>query len=268
MTQYDLFQADAFTDEVFKGNPAAVMPLEAWLPDETLQAIAIENNLAETAYVIRRGEGRYDLRWFTPGAEVDLCGHATLATAHILCTELGEQHEEITFSTRSGDLIVSREGGSYVMNFPAYLNREEAIDQIDLIEQATGVRPLEVWSDAFLLAVLPDAQTVRSVTPNIFRIQQIRHHAHDGCLLVTAPGDEGFDFVSRFFAPGVGIPEDPVTGSAHCMTAPYWAEKLGKAELSAFQASPRGGKVQCTVQGDRVILRGQAVTYLRGRISF
>ncbi|WP_306252898.1 PhzF family phenazine biosynthesis protein [Parvularcula sp. IMCC14364] len=268
MTEYDIYQADAFADEVFKGNPAAVVPLQEWLPDETLQAIAIENNLSETAYVIDRGQGKYDLRWFTPGAEVDLCGHATLATAHILCTELGATASTLKFATRSGELVVSRDGQVFMMDFPAYLNRQEATDQIDLIEQAIGVWPLEVWSDAFLLAILPDAGTVRELQPDIFRIEQLRHHAHDGCLLVTAPGDDGFDFVSRFFAPGVGILEDPVTGSAHCMTAPYWAEKLGMSDLSAFQASPRGGKVQCLVKGDRVILRGQAVTYLRGRISF
>ena len=243
MAEYELYQADAFTSEVFKGNPAAVMPLEDWLPDETLQAIAVENNLAETAYVIKRGAGHYDLRWFTPGAEVDLCGHATLATAHILYTELGEESDAIHFETRSGELIVRREGPGYVMDFPAYQNHENASHLAAQIEEAIGAKPVEVLSDAFLLAIFDDPKVVREMEPNHFRIMGLSHHAHDGCILVTAPGDGHYDFISRFFAPSIGIPEDPVTGSAHCMTSVYWGNKLGKHELSAYQASPRGGEV-------------------------
>ncbi len=267
MADYDLYQADAFTSVLFKGNPAAIMPLEEWLPDNILQAIAIENNLAETAYVIARGGGHYDLRWFTPGAEVDLCGHATLATAHILYTERGETAEEITFNTRSGDLTIKRDGDYYVMNFPAYTDHVPAEQQIDLVEEALGARPKEVISGAFLLAVFEDPQIVRAMKPDQLKISQLRQPGHDGCVLVTAPGDQGYDFISRFFAPAHGIPEDPVTGSAHCMTTPYWAEKLGKYDFRAYQESPRGGEVLCTLKQDRVILKGKAVTYLRGRIS-
>ncbi len=268
MTDYQLFQADAFTNEVFKGNPAAVMPLEAWLPDEVLQKIAIENNLAETAYVIKRRAGEYDLRWFTRGKEVELCGHATLAPAHILYTELDEENDRIKFKTRSGDLFVSREAAGYVMDFPAYNNHQQVENLHDEIEAAVGHRPKEVWSDAFLMAVFEDAQSVRNIQPNHFAISNLPHHGHDGCVLITAPGDGKYDFVSRFFAPEIDIPEDPVTGSAHCMTSVYWAKKLVKNQLLAFQASPRGGEVHCTVEDDRIVLRGQAVTYLRGRISF
>ena len=268
MVEYEIYQADAFASEVFRGNPAAVVPLQEWLPDATLQAIALENNLSETAYVIRTGEGRYDLRWFTPGAEVELCGHATLATAHILYTELGESASRLFFETRSGQLDVTREDNSYVMDFPAYLDHAPAPQFRQAVTEALGAEPVELVEGAFLLAVFETAETVRNMAPDMSLISKLRPAKdHQGCLLVTAPGDQGYDFVSRFFAPGLGIPEDPVTGSAHCMTAPCWAAKTGQPELRAWQASPRGGEVNCRVEGDRVFLKGQAVTYLRGRIS-
>jgi len=270
MAEYDLYQVDAFTDKVFAGNPAGVMPLTEWLSDETLQAIAMENNLAETAYMISKGNGQYDLRWFTPGAEVPLCGHATLATAHILYTELGETAETITFDTMSGPLMVSRQENGYAMDFPADEATPLKTVPSFLIE-ALGDDPAEILAGQYILVVYEDAETVRGLKPNMLLLDKVRtergHGAAENCVCVTAPGDQGFDFISRFFAPGVGINEDPVTGSAHCLTAPYWAGKLGKSELKAFQASPRGGAVNCQVAGDRVILSGDAVTYLRGRIS-
>ncbi|MGV6800547.1 MAG: PhzF family phenazine biosynthesis protein [bacterium] len=265
---YDLYQVDAFTNEVFRGNQAAVMPLMRWLDDDVMLAIAQENNVAETAFVIPKGEGKYDLRWFTPGREVKLCGHATLATAHILYTELQEKADKITFDTLSGPLRVTRMDDLYEMEFPAYNQPIDANALRPDIEAAAGSIPRQILSDAFLMAVFEDAQTVREMTVDQAKIMALPHHGHKGCLLVTAPGDQGYDFISRFFAIGVGIPEDPVTGAAHCMLAPYWAVSLGKNSLKAFQASPRGGQVQCTVKEDRVILRGHAVTYLRGQITF
>ena len=267
MSEFEIYQADAFASKLFTGNPAAVVPLKEWLPDDALLAIAQENNLAETAYLIKRGEGEYDLRWFTPGLEVDLCGHATLASAHIAYTEWGEKVDTISFDTRSGTLKVSKKNEGYELDLPAYANHENAFEFSAQIEAAVGAKPSVVLSDAFLLAVFDDPKTVRAMEPNMLKVLEIPHHAHNGCILVTAPGDEGYDFISRLFAPGVGIPEDPVTGSAHCMTAVYWAERLGKNELRAFQASPRGGEVLCSVKGDRVFLQGNAVTYLRGRIN-
>lgn len=275
MAEYDFYQVDAFTDKVFAGNPAGVMPLTEWLPDETLQAIAMENNLAETAYMISKGRGQYDLRWFTPGAEVPLCGHATLATAHVLYTELGETAQTITFDTMSGPLMVSRQGEGYAMDFPADEARPIKAVPSFLIE-ALGDDPAEILAGQYILVVYDDAETVRGLNPNMLLLDKVQtdrgHSTSENCVCVTAPGDRkegdgGFDFISRFFAPGIGISEDPVTGSAHCLTAPYWAARLGRTELKAFQASPRGGIVQCRVEGDRVILSGDAVTYLRGRIS-
>lgn len=267
MAEFDIFQVDAFADNVFTGNPAAVVPLTRWLPDEVLQNIAQENNLAETAFVIPRGAGAYDLRWFTPVCEVTLCGHATLATAHTLYTEFGEEADNLTFDTLSGSLHVARRGDSYQMDFPAY-GRQPVPGRREEVSEATGLPVEEVYTDAFLLAVVEDTDALRALVPSQSAIEALVHEAHNGCVLITAPGEGGIDFISRFFAPGVGIPEDPVTGSAHCMLAPYWADRLGKNDLAGVQASPRGGRVACRVDGDRVYLTGRAVTYLRGRISF
>ena len=269
MTSYDLYQVDAFAAKLFTGNPAAVMPLQEWLPDEILLNIAKENNLAETAYVIAKGNGQYKLRWFTPGTEVDLCGHATLATSHILYTQMGETSKTITYETRSGPLRVERRGQGYGMDFPAYSPGIEADEYLDQITTACGRKPVSIRKGDFLLAIYDDPEIIREMKPNKTLIEQIGNSegGHQGCLLVTAPGDKGYDFISRFFAPGVGIPEDPVTGSAHCMLAPFWAERLGKTELTAFQASPRGGDVLCRLDGNRVHLEGRAVTYLRGTIE-
>ena len=269
MTTHDLYQVDAFADRLFAGNPAGVMVLDAFLPDGTLQAIAQENNLAETAYAVRTGAGRYDLRWFTPGTEVPLCGHATLATAHVLWTELEEGAEALAFQTLSGTLTVARaEGGdAYVMDFPA--DPPEPIGAPDGLTEALGVRPDAVLAGQYLLAVLEDEVSLRALTPNLLALAEVRSPREGlaaSCVCVAAPGDET-DFVSRFFGPTVGITEDPVTGSAHCMLTPYWAVRLGKTTLSAYQASARGGHVGCELVGDRVRLTGRAVTYLRGRVA-
>lgn len=254
------FQIDAFTDQCFSGNPAAVMPLEAWLKDEVLQQIACENNLSETAFFRNRSElGQYDLRWFTPGAEVDLCGHATLATAHCLWHELQETAETLTFHTRSGRLLVSRTDSGYEMDFPAQppVPVSPTPDPISLI----GVAGTVVGRAADLLIRVEHEATVAALRPNMGAIAAIPYRG----LIVTAPADDGdTDFASRFFAPQVGVPEDPVTGSAHCCLGPYWAEELGKSHLVARQIGPRGGKLRVHCHGERVTLIGQAVTVIRG----
>ena len=267
MTQHTLYQVDAFADRVFAGNPAAVMILDDFLPDETLQAIAAENNLAETAYAVRRGDGAYDLRWFTPSTEVPLCGHATLATAHVLWTEEGEAADTLAFETLSGTLTVARDADAYVLDFPADPPVEVAAPAG--LSEALGTAPETVLAGQYLLAVLPDEASLRALEPNLLALEALRaprgRGAAEDCVCVTAPG-EAHDFVSRLFGPTVGITEDPVTGSAHCMLAPYWAARLGKTQLSAFQASARGGVVGCELAGDRVLLRGTGVTYLKGLV--
>lgn len=267
MASFDIFQVDAFAETLFRGNPAAVVVLDKWLPDETMLSIALENNLAETAFVIRVRTGHYQLRWFTPGIEVPLCGHATLATSHVLYTELGETAEEISYETLSGILRVSRAEGYYVLDLPASDAYVPAPHFSASLTAALGATPSDIVDGTFLLAVFAEAATVRNMTPDMTQVLQLKPaNDHQGCVLVTAPGDEGYDFVSRLFAPGIGIPEDPVTGAAHCMISPYWAAKHGGTNFKAWQASPRGGEVLCTLSGKRVILKGKAVTYLRGQI--
>ena len=254
------YQVDAFATRAFEGNPAAVCPLEKWLDDDLLQAIAEENNLSETAFFVPSAKG-FSLRWFTPFKEVDLCGHATLATAHIIYESLGFTGTVITFETRSGDLFVKKQGSVLQMDFPAY--KLTACEIPETLVQGLGVRPIEVLADDDYLAVFDSEATVRAITPN---------HALLGLLdlrgvIVTAPGAD-VDFVSRFFAPKIGIPEDPVTGAAHCKLAPYWAGKLGKNTLSARQVSKRGGNLACEVRTDRVVLSGSAVTFMEAEIAF
>lgn len=269
MTDHRLYQVDAFTDRLFAGNPAAVMVLDAFMPDDLLAAIARENNLSETAFAVRTGEGAYDLRWFTPGCEVPLCGHATLATAHVLWTDLGERSETLRFATLSGPLMVTRADDAYVMDFPA--STLVPIDAPDGLADALGVVPEAVFASTYLMAVLPDEASVRALDPDMAKLAKVRtplagDKTDASCVCVTAPGEDA-DFVSRFFGPTVGIAEDPVTGSAHCMMTPYWAERLGKPTLAAYQASARGGHVGCVLDGDRVRLTGRAVTFSRGTVS-
>ncbi len=252
------FQVDAFATRVFAGNPAAVCPLEAWLDDETLQAIAQENNLSETAFFVPAGEG-FHLRWFTPVAEVDLCGHATLASAHVIFEHLGYRGRMIEFQTRSGTLKVEREGGLLAMDFPA-LPPQPCAPPAALVE-GLGRQPVEVLAASDYLVLFESEAVVRSLSPDFGKLAGLDLRG----VCVTAPGETA-DFVSRFFAPALGVPEDPVTGSAHCELAPYWSSKLGKSTLMAKQVSKSGGEIECRVRGDRVVLLGSAVTFMEGEI--
>ncbi len=260
MTTYSIYQADAFTGELFGGNPAAVCPLPEWLPDATMQQIAAENNLAETAFFVPRGH-EYELRWFTPELEIDLCGHATLATAHVIFSHLGYQADVVNFHTvKAGKLTVSRKDDLYTLDFPSRIPEPATVPE-GLLEALGGPRPAEVLRSRDYLVVYGSEREVAELQPDFTALARI-----DGIgIIVTAPGDQ-CDFVSRFFAPGAGIPEDPVTGSAHCNLIPYWAQKLGKADLHAFQVSQRRGELWCSLQGDRVLMSGKAVTYLKGEI--
>lgn len=251
-----IFQVDAFTQEVFRGNPAAVCPLPAWLPDATLQAIAAENNLAETAFFVPQGAD-FHLRWFTPVLEIDLCGHATLAAAHVLFTELGYAGAQIAFHTRSGILTVQRAGNRYVMDFPA--RPPVACGAPEALVQALGQVPRYVGRSRDYLALLESEAAVRNIRPDLAAVARLDAIG----LIVTAPG-ESVDFVSRFFAPQAGVPEDPVTGSAHSTLVPFWAARLGRDDLHARQISARGGDLYCQLVGDRVHMAGDAVTFLRG----
>jgi PhzF family phenazine biosynthesis protein len=254
-----IYQVDAFTSRLFTGNPAAVVLLDEWLPDETLAAIAAENNLAETAYVIPRGDAM-PLRWFTPAVEVDLCGHATLATAHVLFKYAFPDAPRLTFSTRSGDLAVTREGEELSLDFPA--RPGNSIDVSDALTAALGRRPLEAYRARDLLAVFDSESDIREIRPDFAAIGALDTFA----VIVSARG-ESVDYVYRFFAPRHGVDEDPVTGSANCTLVPYWAKRLGKAELTARQLSSRGGELRCTLKGERVLIAGRTVEYLRGEIT-
>ena len=253
-----IFHIDAFASRHFAGNPAAVMPLEGFLPDATLQSIAAENNLAETAFLVPDG-GDYRLRWFTPTVEVPLCGHATLASAAVVMERLEPRRSRVVFHSASGPLPVHRAGANYVMDFPARVS--ERVPAPSGLAEALGAVPIEVYANAFNYLVLVDsAQALRALAPDMANVVRVDR---DG-VIVTATGDQGYDFVSRYFAPAKGVPEDPVTGSAHCMLAPYWAKKLGKTQFRAFQASQRGGEIICRLVGDRVELEGCCVFYMEG----
>jgi PhzF family phenazine biosynthesis protein len=258
-------QVDAFTDHVFGGNPAAVCILAAPREARWMQDVALEMNLSETAFLVRREDGSYDLRWFTPAVEVDLCGHATLASAHVLWEEgrLGRD-ETARFHTKSGLLLAVRRGERIELDFPA--KREESIAPPDGLLDALGIAVARyVGKNKFdYLVEVESEATVRGLKPDDRALAQLPVRG----VMVTSRADEGpYDFVSRFFAPGSGIAEDPVTGSAHCCLAPYWQERLGKAEMVAYQASPRGGVVHVRVTGERVMLGGQAVTVMRGELA-
>lgn len=258
--ELDIYQVDAFANEAFSGNPAAVIPLYEWLSDDLMQKIAEENNLSETAFFVKKGE-YFDLRWFTPESEVDLCGHATLASAYVIYNYLEYDDPAVVFETRSGRLFVDREGESYSMDFPAWTVRE--IQVTERVSKALGVRPAELYmGERDMMAVFENENDVRTMAPDFRLVSQL-----DGmCMICTAPGLD-YDFVSRTFVPEQGIPEDPVTGSAHCTLVPFWAARLGKAQLNAYQASRRGGILKCQNLGDRVKIAGSAVTYMRGTIE-
>jgi PhzF family phenazine biosynthesis protein len=254
-----IVQVDAFTSQVFRGNPAAVCPLESWLDDATLQSIAAENNLPETAFLVG-GKGDYQIRWMTPRQEVDLCGHATLASAFVLFAEAEKERDEVVFRSRSGELKVRREGDLLTLDFPS--RPPQPMTASEELLEGLGRAPREVWAARDYLAVFETEDEVRGLTPDFERLARVDRFA----IIVTAPGAR-VDFVSRFFAPRAGIPEDPVTGSAHCTLVPFWSRRLGKKRLHALQVSARGGELFCEDRGERVAISGRAVRYLVGTIE-
>lgn len=262
--EFPFAQIDAFATKPFEGNPAAVLPLQDWLPDATLRAIAAENNLSETAFVVRRDDGvaDYHLRWFTPTVEVEMCGHATLATGHYILSR-DPSLSRVRFSTvHVGVLEVARDGDRYSLSLPAWqMAPHQASGDIAVIIGAPGARMYRSTNAAedVVIALLPDAAAVRALRPDFAALRDVM-----ALVIATAPGDAGFDIVSRVFVSGYGIDEDPVTGAAHAALTPFWAERLGRDRLSAFQASRRGGALDCRLAGDRVILGGSCVTVIEG----
>lgn len=260
-----IFQVDAFTSRAFRGNPAAVMPLPRFLDDARLQDVARENNLSETAFLVRDG-GAWRLRWFTPAVEVPLCGHATLASAWVVAERLDRGAARAEFRTASGVLTVERRGDAFVMDFPARtVTRAE--NAPPSLAAALGAEPVEVHHDGTNLLVLLDgARAVRALSPDMKALAALKDAPPKGAfgVIVTAAGDDGYDCVSRYFAPAKGIDEDPVTGSAHCGLAPFWGARLAKTEVRAYQASARGGEVVCRVKGQRVELEGRCAFYMEG----
>jgi len=254
-----LYQIDAFASKVFAGNPAAVCPLGGWLEHGLMQAVAQENNLSETAFFVPLDQG-YHIRWFTPAAEVDLCGHATLASAYVVFTYMDPSRTRVTFQSRSGPLTVSREGDLLAMDFPA--QPPAPCDAQPALVEALGIDPAEVLRCEDYFVVLPSEKDVRSVDPDMGLLKKVDLRG----VIITAKGEES-DFVSRFFAPKYGVNEDPVTGSAHCALIPYWSEKLGKKDLLARQVSRRGGELFCKDKGDRVVIAGRTVAFMEGTIS-
>lgn len=258
MNRYPLFQIDAFADRPFTGNPAAVMPLQQWLPDELMQAIAAENNLSETAFFVPEGEG-FHIRWFMPVGELDLCGHATLASAFVILTELQPGRNRVDFASMSGPLTVTQEGDRFCLDFP--LREPNPVPCPPGLEEALGAEVKAAWLTRDLFALLEDEAAVRELKPDLEALSRMAPSS----FVVTAPGQD-CDFVSRCFAPREGIPEDPVTGSTHCVLIPYWAERLGKQTLFARQLSKRGGEVFCEKRGDRVKIAGKAVKVIEGSL--
>jgi PhzF family phenazine biosynthesis protein len=254
-----IFQVDAFTARSFAGNPAAVMPLDRFPEDGLLQALAAENNLAATAFLVPEG-GDYRLRWFTPTNEIPLCGHGTLASAAVVMERLEPGRDRVVFHSASGPLTVTRTASGYRMDFPARPSRP--VPAPPGLAEALGTAPVEVWADPLnLLALLESAPAVRELAPDPAAVARLDCRG----VIVTAPGDGGYDLISRYFTPAQGVPEDSVTGSAHCALTPFWARRLGKTELRAFQASRRGGEIVCRLAGDRVELEGACVFYLEGQ---
>ena len=254
------YQVDAFTSRPFSGNPAAVCPLVTWLDDDLLQSIAEENNLSETAFFVPSAKG-FRLRWFTPVAEVDLCGHATLAAAHVLFEILGYPDPVVTFETRSGELHVRRNGKLLEMDFPAQPPMPCSVPEA--LISGLGATPSEILASEDYFAVFDSEDALLALAPDHAPLCQLDRRG----VIVTAPGRD-VDFVSRFFVPKLGVPEDPVTGSAHCALTPYWAKRLGKNALAARQVSRRGGDLLCELKDDRVLISGAAVTVMVATLSF
>lgn len=259
MKEIPIYQVDAFASQVFAGNPAAVCPLETWLPGDVLQAIAAENNLSETAFFVKEGEG-FDLRWFTPAREVDLCGHATLGSAFVIATYLEPGRDSMRFASRSGPLTVTRRDAWYTLDFPAR-PPQRRLGETAAVGAALGAEPVEVWQAMYPMAVFEREADVRTLKPDFAAVAKL----DGGNIIVTAPGG-ACDFVSRYFAPGFGIPEDPVTGSAHCVLTPYWAKRLDKTAMEARQISRRGGELHVEDRGERTLISGRVSPYLEGRI--
>ena len=260
MNQYTIpqFIVDAFTDTVFKGNPAAVCLLDEWLSDDALQNIAKENNLSETAFTVKNDD-YYELRWFTPSGEIDLCGHATLATAFVLFQFKEIEAEKLIFATQSGELVVTRKADYYELNFPAYAMQQVPVTSE--MEEAIGVCPLEAWLGRDLVCILPHENDVINATPDFDRVKAL-----DGLLLnITAKGSK-YDTVTRSFAPKLSVKEDPVCGSGHCHVIPLWANKLAQEDFRAYQASESSGLLICRLEGNRIYLAGKAALYSRGEI--
>lgn len=254
------YQVDAFTDRLFGGNPAGVCPLDNWLADDVMQKIAMENNVSETAFFVKENDG-FHIRWFTPKVEVNLCGHATLASAHVIFHYLGYKEKMISFQSRSGILNVSKEGDLLILDFPA--NKPQRTSLPDDFVQSLNITPLQCYRGREDYLLLYKSQLeIEALIPDFRRLEKIDARA----VIVTAPGVNA-DFVSRFFGPRVGVDEDPVTGSAHTVLIPFWAERLGKTEMKALQLSRRGGTLFCRLRGDRVDIGGNAVTFLKGEIS-
>jgi PhzF family phenazine biosynthesis protein len=255
-----VYIVDAFTDKLFSGNPAAVCPLDTWLPDDLMQKIAAENNLAETAFIVNEPDG-YRIRWFTPAVEVDLCGHATLASAHVMFNHLDLTGDEIIFNSRSGGLKVRKDGKLLTLDFP-----KDDLKKVEItreIEDLFSVKPLEMYKGKTdYLLIFENEEIIRTIIPDLDRISKLDARG----VIISAPG-RNVDFVSRFFAPQSGINEDPVTGSAHTTLIPYWAGKLNKTEMTALQVSERGGSLLCKLSGDRVLISGNAITYSIGEIQ-
>jgi predicted PhzF superfamily epimerase YddE/YHI9 len=262
---FPLYWVDAFTDRHFHGNPAAVVPLERWPEAALMQRIAFENGLAETAFFVRTGPDHFHLRWFTPELEMDLCGHATLASAFVVFNHLGPAGDRLVFDSRSGPLTVTRGAdGRLELDFPARPAAAVPPGEVPptLLPGLRGAAPQWIGQARDYLCIYPTAADVLALKPDFTLLNQIDVIG----IIVTAPGNDGVDFVSRFFAPNCGVPEDPVTGSSHCTLIPYWAQRLGKTTLRARQVSVRGGDLLCTLAGDRVKMAGHAVLYLRGEI--
>jgi len=255
----DIYQIDAFAEQPFEGNPAAVVPLEKWLPDTTMQAIAEENNLAETAFFVPSNNG-FHIRWFTPNTELNLCGHATLAAAYVLFNHLAHKADTVSFSSLSGSLSVIRKGNLLTLNFPS-----QPVTPCEVpaaLSLGLGIDPSKCFSSEDYLAVFETEEQLASIRPNHEHLKELAYRG----VIATAPS-KNYDFVVRFFGPKVGVPEDSVTGSAYTQLAPYWANMLGKTKLTAKQISPRSGKVCCELQNDRVLISGNAVKYLEGHIE-
>lgn len=256
----DIYQVDAFNNQLFKGNPAAVIPLEKWISEELMQSIAEENNLSETVFFVKN-KNAFDIKWFTPTCEIDLCGHATLAAAHIIFTELNFDKKALEFTSKSGKLVVTKNDDWYTLNFPSEKIKE--VETLSILESALKTKVLKCYQGTWkLLVELENETAITNLKPNFSLLSELESSG----IIVTAKGDS-VDFVSRFFAPKIGINEDPVTGSAHTLLIPFWSKKLNKTNLNAIQLSKRVGILKCEYLNERVEMSGQAVTYLKGKLK-